>query len=464
MYQKVLFYLKKHENFPYIIILYALLIIISPAIFKILDHKFQKIFSLNRYINIIDFFYLGIFSFWYLKKDKLKIKFSKNLILLIAYLLLARLSILFSIGEIHHRAYYDLFRASLLIFVLIGFFTDTFQKHKKIVIKTILTLFFTFALFQTIIAILQFVLQKPLGFTFLNEPFFFHNLGGSCKISIAENAQFFLKYLPSQNNLFLRAHGTFIHPNVLSGFLNVSSLLTLYFIHKSKNKIFSLFLLLQVIALILTFSRAGLASFVISSFCFFILMLYKKYRVKKMFLYFLVIILSLGVFGSKQLLERGFLGSYFQSKDAATMNKQGDQTRESLKNASINMIKTHPYFGVGFRNFLIKRNEYSHVGVQRAYVHNIYLLIAAESGLISLLIFLMLIFFTIYEAFRYSLKPISITTVCIILSFLLIGFFDHYPISSNFGRMVLFSLICFLNYFNELSKPLSYSQKAFLYQ
>ena len=90
------------------------------------------------------------------------------------------------------------------------------------------------------------------------------------EISIAENAQFFLKYLPSQNNQFLRAHGTFIHPNVLSGFLNVSSLMTMYFIYKSKNKIFSLFLFFQILALILTFSRAGLASFVISSFCFFI--------------------------------------------------------------------------------------------------------------------------------------------------------------------------------------------------
>ena len=182
------------------------------------------------------------------------------------------------------------------------------------------------------------------------------------------------------------------------------------------------------------------------------------------FLFFLVIILSLGVFGSKQLLERGFLGSYFQSKDASTMNKQSDFTRDSLKNVSINMIKTHPYFGVGFRNFLIKRNEYSNAGVQRAYVHNIYLLIAAESGLISLLIFLILIFFSIYEAFRYSLRPISITSICIILSFLLIGFFDHYPISSNFGRIVIFSFLSLLNYFNELSRPLAYSQKAFLYQ
>ncbi|KKL16197.1 hypothetical protein LCGC14_2498030, partial [marine sediment metagenome] len=171
-----------------------------------------------------------------------------------------------------------------------------------------------------------------------------------------------------------------------------------------------------------------------------------------------------GVIGSKQLIERGFLGSSFQSKDASLMNKQSDFIRESLKNVSINMIKKHPYFGVGFRNFLIKRNEYSKIPVQRAYVHNIYLLIAAETGLISLLIFLMLIFFTIYETFRYSLNPISITSICIILSFMLIGFFDHYPIASNFGRMVILSFLSLLNYFNELNKPFSYSQKASLYQ
>nr|NGX33985.1 hypothetical protein [Candidatus Anoxychlamydiales bacterium] len=412
MYQKIFSYLKKHEKFHYKIILFTLLIIISPAIFKFLDHKFQKFFSLNRYINIIDFIYLGFFIFWLVKKDKLDIKFPKNLFLFILYLFLARLSIMFSLGEIHHRAYYDLFRASLLAFVFMSFFTKTFKKHKKIISKTLLTLFFTFALFQTTVAILQFILQKPLGFAFLHEPFFAHNLGGSCKIQIAENAQFFLKYLPSQNNLFLRAHGTFFHPNILSGFLNVSSLLTMYFIYKSKNKIFGFLLFFQVIALILTFSRAGLASFVVSSFCFFILMLYKKHRVKKMFLAFLVIILTLGSLGSKQLIERGFLGSKFQSKSASLMNKQGDQMRDSLKNVAINMIKKHPFFGVGFRNFLIKRNEYSKVPVQRAYVHNIYLLIAAETGIIAFLIFLMCIFFTIFQAFKYSLTPISITSIC----------------------------------------------------
>ncbi len=464
MYQKFFVYLKKCKTFPYKSILYVFLIIICPAIFKILDHKFQRLFSLNRYINIIDFIFLTFFIFYYLKRDKLKIRFSKGLILFILYILIARLSIMFSTAQIHHRAYYDLFRAALLVIVSMSFFIPTFERHKKLISKIILTLFFTFTLFEVIVAILQFILQRPVGFTFLHEPIFGPQYRKSCLIFISENAQFFLKYLPSQDNLFIRARGTFVHPNVLSGFLNVSMLLTLYFIYKSKNKFFSLLLFLQMIALILTFSRAALASFVFSSFCFFMLMLYKKYRIKKMFFIFIFILSSIGTFGSKLLIERGFLGSNLQSKGASLMNQQSDITRDSLKEVSINMIKRNPVLGVGFRNFLIKRNEYCKNFVQRAYVHNIYLLIAAEMGLISLLIFLMLLFFTLLDTFRYSLTPISITSVCIILSFLLIGFFDHYPISSNMGRIVIFGFLGFLNYLNELNRPVSYSQRAFFYR
>jgi O-antigen ligase len=327
-------------------------------------------------------------------------------------------------------------------------------------------IFFSITLFESIVGILQFILQKPLGFSLLKEPLFGVEINTSAKIFISQKNQIFFNALSIvDNNCFLRAHGTFIHPNVFSGFLNVSSLLTLYLIYKSKRKlIFSLFLFIQLTSLILTFSRAGFISFICSSFLFFLLMFIKKYDVKKMLITFLIVLVLVGCLFSKYLIERGYFGHFFQSNEAKEINLGSSNVRILLKNVSINMIKQNPYFGIGFRNFLIKRGEYTSQITERAYVHNIYLLIAAETGIISFFVFLIFLILIFVNTLKCCLNPLTITSICIVISFLLIGFFDHYPISSYFGRMILFVFLGFLNYSITINKLFSYSQKVLLCQ
>ena len=48
-----------------------------------------------------------------------------------------------------------------------------------------------------------------------------------------------------------------------------------------------------------------------------------------------------------------------ESNKAIELNVKSGNVRSSLKNISVNMIKKNPFFGVGFRNFLIKRNIFS---------------------------------------------------------------------------------------------------------
>ena len=172
----------------------------------------------------------------------------------------------------------------------------------------------------------------------------------------------------------------------------------------------------------------------------------KKYDVKKMLFVFLTIMLCILAIGSKYLIERGFLGSFFQSKKAKELNILSAKTRDSLKDVSINMIEKKPILGIGFRNFLIKRNEYSKIPVERAYVHNIYLLLGAETGILTLAIFIAMVLISLINTIKSSLNPATIISICMIVSFLLIGFFDHYPISSTLGRLVLFLNIAFLNF------------------
>jgi O-antigen ligase len=100
-----------------------------------------------------------------------------------------------------------------------------------------------------------------------------------------------------------------------------------------------------------------------------------------------------------------------------------------------------PLLGVGFQNFVQVMDEYSLVKLknyQHQPVHNIYLLIAAESGFLGLLCFLGFIFLI----FKTSVKKIENPLVLILLSawsaFLFIGLFDHYPLTSQQGRLMFF--------------------------
>lgn len=447
-------------------IIFLAFLLLLPSFFKLFDHGLQKCFGFNRYINAFDFIFFNFLAVCFIKKDKIKEKMSTPVILFILYIFLARISLFLCDGEIHFKAFYDLFKSFLVFLLFVSFFTDFFQKNYKIIIKSFLVIFFTIALFESIVGIMQFILQKPLGFHFLKEPFFSIENDESAKIFISQSKQFFFnKFSTNEQGYFLRAHGTFFHPNIFSGFLNISSILTFFLIYKSKKKIFfSIFLSFQLIALIFTFSRAGISAFVLSSFLFFFLMFIKKYEIKKMFLIFLIFFLTIGVGFSRYLIERGFLGKIFQSDKAIEMNIGSSDIRHSLKEISIKIIKNKPFFGVGFRNFLIKKDEYSNEKIDRAYVHNIYLVIASETGLISLLVFLALLFIIFINSIRYCLNPLNISIFCSIVSFLVIGFFDHYPISTYLGKMLLFTFLGFLNYENYVNKLSSYSQKAFLYQ
>nr|NGX36824.1 hypothetical protein [Candidatus Anoxychlamydiales bacterium] len=444
-------FIKSHINFKFLekpifrFIIFATLIIISFPTFKFFDHFFQKIFGLNRYLHFFDLIFFSFLAFCLYKKKRFQRYFSINLSLVILYIILMRLSILFSNGELHHRAFNDLFKTTFMILLFSIFLTKNFEKNQKMIIKCFLFVFFSIALFETIVGIEQFLLQRPLGFTFLKEPIFGHEFGSSAKILLPSKLNFLTQFIPSQKGELIRAHGTFIHPNIFAGFLNISTLLSLYQLYKAKKRFFfSLFLFLQMSALILTFSRAALAAFILSASIFFLLMVLKKYDVKKMGLVFLSLLIILTAFFSSFLIERGLVGNLFKSTRAKMLDISSNNTRNSLKKVSVNMIKKHPYFGVGYRNFLIKRDEYFIEKTQRAYVHNIYLLIASQTGLFSLFVFLLLLTKMFKDTFEFSLNPLTITCLCITISFLLIGFFDHYPISTHFGNMVFFACLGFL--------------------
>lgn len=111
--------------------------------------------------------------------------------------------------------------------------------------------------------------------------------------------------------------------------------------------------------------------------------------------------------------------------------------REELTDAAFAMIRDYPVVGVGLNNFIVnlpfyQKTESTVLHLQP--VHNIYLLLAAETGLAGLAIFLWFIWRTIKHLWKS--KQFSIA----LFAALILGLFDHYFLTLQQGQL-LFSLI-----------------------
>jgi O-antigen ligase len=107
------------------------------------------------------------------------------------------------------------------------------------------------------------------------------------------------------------------------------------------------------------------------------------------------------------------------------------------KNAEI-IIFRHPLIGVGLGNFIsTSKNitDYSKFPWRLQPVHNLYLLIASEIGLLGLFLFLLTIFFYFFKRISfYSIlnSPLDLFFMAV----LLISFFDHYFWTLPQGQLI----------------------------
>src|SRR3989344_8742564 len=117
------------------------------------------------------------------------------------------------------------------------------------------------AFFQSLVAILQFIRQKSLGMSFLQESVFSVYDPGVAKIAI-------------DGHIFVRAYGFFPHPNVLGGFLAISLLITMIHPLIFKSKMFHVehsvhiwgyrvVIFAQLLALSFSFSKSAILAFII---------------------------------------------------------------------------------------------------------------------------------------------------------------------------------------------------------
>ncbi len=296
------------------------------------------------------------------------------------------------------------------------------EKNKTSVLKTIILFLIFIGLFQSIIAIWQFIFQHSLGLSWLKESFISPETLGVAKIIIGQEK-------------YIRVYGLFPHPNILGGFLFISIIFTHIFIklfhveqfneniflrerigklsislkklfhcHNSKlylNKWFKqlnlkwlllgIFLGIQTIALFLTFSKSAIIGLIIALIYIFIHQeknvprgtiekkkMFHVEQLKQLRYYFL---LSFVIFG--------ILLFYFKV-DLYALFVQSLEERFIYLTASIQSITQNMLFGIGNGQFVFEMGNYLTQNLafwQYQPVHNVFLLIFSELGMIGLFFF-----------------------------------------------------------------------------
>ncbi len=300
------------------------------------------------------------------------------------------------------------------------------SKAKPVILGT---LFAGSAIFESILSIVQTIHQGSLGglFYFLGERAFSGTTPGIANASVG-------------GQLILRPYGTFSHPNMLAGYLVVAMLLIPYFLSRKtsfQRILIIVSLVCGTMSLALTLGRVAIVSWVLVGAI--ILVVTFRERIEKF-----VLSAALGVL-TTLLLASVFFQPFLQRALTFSLD-QSFQERSLLAINAFAMIFARPFFGVGLGNFIPSLPFFAKNGLILQPVHNIYLLIAAETGIGGLILFLCFLATMMRRLFHvWRTSPVKeknkilLLLLCLFV-ILFTGFFDHYFLTLQQGQL-LFALV-----------------------
>lgn len=316
------------------------------------------------------------------------------------------------------------------------------QNFRYIDINFFSYIFIGSALIQAFIADLQFHFQQNVGglLRYLGESPLSPNISGVAKID--------------ENGIkLIRGYGTFPHPNILAAFLISAVLMTYYTVlsnaslirHKINDafqgKMTYLFLIFAVLlGLFLTFSKIALASFIVvcaflTALTYFKNINFLKSDIYKIFFTTFIIFISLFVVFNQEIFAR-------------FSETQSVSQRIFYSDISFNAIALSPVLGVGIGNFIDYFYNTHSVLPDWQYqpVHNLFLLIASETGIISGFLFIAFIAISIYRFLKNKNNQIFNWIIFFIfINFLILANFDHYFWTLQQGRILFWLILGLLN-------------------
>jgi O-antigen ligase len=325
--------------------------------------------------------------------------------------------------------------------LLYCFLSHTFSSEENVQIAHIfIVTLFAAASIEAVISIAQYLSQAPLGLRLLGE------INSFSSFWHVNSNRWSLDYLFSSQKgpgLLIRPSGTFPHTNVLAGFLCISLLASYSLIPFFKRKIFfSLAFFLQFFAMAVTFSRSALFAWVIGTIIWLALHLWHNLRNRwnsTVCCMTYTIVFSFGITTAllyEQVLSRGGVLNYSQPA------QHSDSLRLYYQKIALRMIKDRPLTGVGYTEGTLRSPEYVMPGeIPQELIsaaHNIYLFLAAETGLISLGSFLMFLLILLRAALKVPFTDQINSLFTIFIAFLFIGMCDYYPIFFQQGKLLFF--------------------------
>jgi hypothetical protein len=283
--------------------------------------------------------------------------------------------------------------------------------------------------FQAVIAIAQFMTQGSLGLKYLGE--------SPLAPAFAGIAAFYVNGIK-----IMRAYGTTPHSNVLALYLFIA-LGAFYSIAIYQKRAWFWHVLHAVIlwAFLLTFSRViiglWLLTFITRSF---LIRFYKPFH-KEFWEDSVMRRRSLKIFGTTVVVCVLFVAVYWPyvvNRAEISATDEAIQLRVLYNHESL--ASGHNLFGLGMGNFVpwlmtqalhLNREVYQPV-------HNIYLLIYAETGPFAVALFILFLAFLLYDFYRRPgfKKLYHFSFGLIIIAVLVAGLFDHFLWTIQAGRLM----------------------------
>ncbi len=241
-----------------------------------------------------------------------------------------------------------------------------------------------------------------------------------------------------------RIYSTWENPNLFAGYLDMllGFFFALFFTCKEEEKWrwFSAGgFILAMLSLALTYARGAILSIAV------VLFLYIIWKKKKLVFPF-IILCGAVLFLDKTLLAR--MLSVFSTGDSSTSLRLG------LWDSTLSMIMDHPFLGIGWGAYFKVYPSYDYYMqghfIKIVHAHNMYLNIAAETGIIGALAFSGLLFCSIYYAVKnYSYlndeisKGIVLGTALALGAIAINGLTDYVLFNSDLS--LFFWFICAVN-------------------
>lgn len=340
---------------------------------------------------------------FFLSRARVRIKLlSKTSVLLGLFILL---NIYFSVNRL--AGVYKWFKVLELIFL--AFYVSKLRPKTKI--KKMVKILFYSATLVSVIGILQFIKGSTLGFpfNFLGERTFNLSTPGIALVQI-----FGIDYL--------RAYSVFSHPNSLAGFLAVIVFLLFVFKAWQKSLINILSLFLVAVCFLLTFSFSAYFSLLLVSLFYLIFKKRKFFWKTSLLTVFLLMFIGI----SSPVFVSGFL------KNMPNLPSNMSQRLELIKSSG-QILRGAPFFGVGLNSFISANHFYWLLQP----VHNIFLLILVEAGIIGAVVFSLLLLKVFLKLKKRNLRKLFLVFLFILLT----GSIDHYWVTLQ-QNMLLLSVFC----------------------